>query len=325
MREIIVAESESGGRLDKYLLRLMPLAGKPFIYKMLRKKNIKLNGARASGNELLKREDILALYLSEETINKFSVKAKKPLVTGRLNIVYEDGDLLILNKPAGLLSQPSEGYGKNADSLIGRVCSYLGSEFSPALANRLDRNTSGLVMCGKNLLTIRRLNEAVFNMKVKKFYLAVVYGEVNTPGTLKNMYIKNGELNKGYLSNECGKEIITNYKPLSVNNGYSLLEIELGTGKSHQIRLHLQSAGYPVLGDSKYGNLKANAEFNNMHGIRLNGQLLHAYKLAFDIDGNLGMLNGRELTAKPQAAFIKTTDVLFNNFNTEFLYGKELL
>lgn len=316
MREITVTNSDSGGRLDKYLLRIMPKAGKSFIYKMIRKKNIKLNGTKADGNEILKAGDVLNLFLSDETIDKFSEKKEKQILTGEINIVYEDENVLLLNKQAGLLSQPSEREGKNADSLIGRVTSYLGADYSPALANRLDRNTSGLVMCGKNLAAVRSLNEVVFNGRVKKIYHAVVYGEVKKPERLSDRYFKDAAANTGHVTGSEGKEIITRYKPLAVKNGFSLLEIELETGRSHQIRVHLQSAGYPIIGDSKYGSAVANSKACEACGVRIRFQCLHAYKLVFNDNGKLAYLNSEEFTAKPPAVFAKVTEELFGHIYT---------
>lgn len=314
MREITVKYSDSGGRLDKYLLRMMPKAGKSFVYKMLRKKNIKLNGVRAEGNEILKAGDVLRLYLSEETMDKFTEKKEKQPLSGEIYVVYEDENILLLNKQAGLLSQPSEREGKNADSLIGRVEAYLGSDYTPALANRLDRNTSGLVMCGKNLAAVRSLNEAIFSGRIRKIYHAAVYGEVKTPELLSDRYFKDKAANTGHVADNEGKEIITRYKPLAVENGFSLLEIELETGRSHQIRVHLQSAGYPIIGDSKYGDAAANASACEECGVRIRFQCLHAYKLVFDIDGMLAYLNTSEFTAPPPAVFTKVTEKLFGHY-----------
>jgi len=225
--------------------------------------------------------------------------------------VYENEHMLLINKPAGLLTQPSDSSGKNADSLIGRVKAYLGEsgEYSPATVNRLDRNTSGLVICGKNLRAVRNLNKAIYNKQIKKIYLAVVIGAINETGEIKSGYFKDRAANIGHIAEFKDKdtnighitnfkdnaanterpadgetEIITRFKPIAVKNGFSLLEIELVTGKSHQIRLHLQAKGYPVLGDFKYGDRNLNAEAEKKLGIRLQSQCLHAYKLVFAAD-----------------------------------------
>ncbi|MDR1689250.1 MAG: RluA family pseudouridine synthase [Clostridiales bacterium] len=401
MREIKINAEVSGGRLDKFLLKYMPKAGKAFVYKMLRKKNITLNGAKACGNEILKDRDILRLYLAEETIEKFRSSEKNvpdaPAAgTGRLDIVYEDENILILNKPPGLLSQPAAGFGKKADSLIGRVKAYLLNEnemskqnvalnkdgiskqniaqnkndmskqnvahdenplaSTCAIANRLDRNTSGLVLCGKNLVAVRELNNALAEGKIKKIYHAAVYGTMREEVTLRDYFVKDGESNTGFIKNpdelqksalpsESGlnqksalshepglnqesalpqnptfsqkhalnqnfreKEIITRFKPLHSKDGFSLIEAELITGRSHQIRLHLQSAGYPVLGDKKYGNAAANAKAEDYFGAALQSQLLHAFKLSFATDGKLAYLNGKEFTAKPPFIFSNVAD-----------------
>jgi len=313
MREFIIKPTEAGGRADKFLFRYMPLAGKSFIYKMFRKKNITLNGAKAAGSEILKDGDKLTLYLSDETIEKFRETKKLPLTTNRIDIIYEDENILILNKPAGLLTQPVN---KNEDSLTIRAAAYLNQDFQPACANRLDRNTSGLVMFGKNLKAVRDLNEAVKHRRVKKMYLAIVIGSVREPAVLKSRYEKDTIANIGRITNE-GDEIETRYTPLETASGFSLLEVELITGKSHQIRLHLKNAGYPVLGDNKYGDVSANIAAEKRVGTAIKHQCLFAYKLIFATDGIPLYLSGREFTAPPPREFLRVAQGLFEKYHTK--------
>ena len=299
MREIVIDSTNQGGRIDKYLLRYMQDSSKGFIYKMLRKKNITLNGGRANGSEILEKGDKITLYLSDETIAKFQKTHIGVYKT--VTVCYEDEHLLILNKPSGLLSQTAEG---STDSLICRVRAYLGDGYSPALINRLDRNTSGLVICGKNLSSIRNLHKAQINNEITKKYLAVVIGTVDKPGILQNEYEKNRETNTASIiktfapHNETLRDntkfsnhhsIVTEYEPIKTFSSsetkkestlLTLLELTLHTGKSHQIRLHMQSIGHPVLGDAKYGGGKP-------------PMYLHAHKLFFNTSDELAYMNGK--------------------------------
>ena len=273
MREITVSRGEANRRLDKYLMKYMNMAPPNFIYKMLRKKRIKLNGARAGGNETLCEGDIITFYLSDDTICSFSALRTIPEYTGKLDILYEDKDILLVNKPAGMLVHSDTPYG--ADDLASRLVYYLSQKgllsgtFTPAPGNRLDRNTSGIVICGKHPAAVRALNEA----QAEKYYIAVVSGVIGKPSELKGFIDKDPRKNESTVSDKpyakAGR-IITEYTPIGRGENLTLLRVKLVTGKSHQIRAHLKAAGHPILGDPKYGD----PQINNQ--MRLKRQLLHA-------------------------------------------------
>jgi 23S rRNA pseudouridine955/2504/2580 synthase len=280
--QIEITNENSGRRLDKFLFAYLNNAPSSFIYKMLRKKRIKLNGGRADGSELLHEGDEIRFFLAEETISGFR-KAKEIAPAPMLDcIIYEDESLLVVNKPAGL---PSQGGMKSKDHLLARILFYLkdtSEYFTPAICNRLDVNTSGLVICGKNLHALQTVNAAFANREVKKEYLAIVHGaagKIGTTQTLKNFYKKDQTTNKalilqGFTEPE-GTTVITEFTVLSVSEKnrekYSLLSVSPITGRSHQIRAHLASIGHPLVGDKKYGGLSPTpfAPAQLLHCLRL--------------------------------------------------------
>ncbi|GHU75322.1 pseudouridine synthase [Clostridia bacterium] len=298
MFEIRVTERNSGGRVDKLVLKTFPNAPKSFAYKMFRKKNIKLNDAKIEGNEILQNGDVLTFYISDETRRSFA-RPENAFVEKPINVVYEDCETLICNKPVGLLSQPDE---KGGDALLSRAYFHIGTSEGVSLCNRLDRNTSGLVLIGKTLSATRRFNNQISNREIKKLYLAVVVGEVTKGGVITTGYAKDAEQNVAKIDAESGETAITHFSPLGTAKGFSLISVLLETGKSHQIRLHLASKHTPILGDNKYGNIDTNRRY---HADR---QLLHAHKLAFP--------NGREFSAPPPPYF---ADMLKNLSLEEFL------
>ena len=321
MRELTVSNEESGRRADKYLLKYLICAPRSFVYKTLRKKNVKLNGRPASGDEILAPGDIIKLYLSDDTIEKFSSghEHATPLaakIYGPLAVVYEDENILICDKPAGLLSQPAGFF--DGDSLAGRVAGYLAggeydpekkSTFAPALSHRLDRNTSGLVVAAKNLPASQAAAKMIRERKIEKIYLAAVAGKVIRAERLEDFYYKDERSNTGVIVKKTGDKIapphtgrldtvVTEYKPLLPGDLFSVIEARLVTGKSHQIRAHMKSAGHPVVGDVKYGDKNLNGWAQKKFGVRR--QMLHAWKLKFvDCEEPLSYLNGREFTAEP--------------------------
>ncbi len=295
MRTFQITDREAGGRLDKYLFRVLEAAPAGFVYKMLRKKNIVLNERKASGSEILTKGDEVRLYLSEETFLKFapSFAEQKPNAGGGadLEIVYEDEDILVINKPAGLLSQKAK---PEDDSVNDRVIAYLLESgqmtetdlltFRPSICNRLDRNTSGLLLAGKTLRGLQETAELLRGRDLKKFYHALVAGRVAEPQTLSGYLIKDEKTNRVRVINSEEREaegdwIETAYSPLGSFGDATLLEVHLITGKTHQIRAHLASIGQPILGDIKYGDEGRNRALEEATGIR--GQLLCACRLEF--------------------------------------------
>lgn len=292
MRVLRVSTQEAGQRLDRMLAKYMQLAPKSFLYKMLRKKNIKLNGKKAEGMEKLCAGDEITLYLSDETIDGFRQKEEVSVVLPgdkvKLDIVFEDEDILVINKPVGMLSQKAD---KTDISLIEHITGYLkedGEEhtqtFRPGICNRLDRNTSGLIVAGKTVQGLQWMNQMFRERELRKYYLCIVKGHVVTGSRIDGYLLKNGSHNTVTILSrqEPGADRIeTEYEPLQTGvlqgKEYTLLKVHLITGKSHQIRAHLQSIGHPIVGDGKYGQKDIYHIFKKEFGLRY--QLLHAWKL----------------------------------------------
>ena len=264
---------------------------------MLRKKNIVLNGKKATGNEKLTAGDSIKLFLSDETFEKFAGKrqtndlaASVPNIA--LEIVYEDHDVLAINKPAGMLSQKAKKEDISANEYIlqyllesGTITRESLHTFKPSVCNRLDRNTSGILVAGKTLNGLQQMSKAFRERSMEKYYLAIVAGHISKPRRIEGFLKKDEKNNQVTILSEPSndaKPIITEYRPLKLVGQVTLLEVHLITGRSHQIRAHLASIGHPVIGDTKYGNPRLNREFLKNAGVT--HQLLHAYRL-FLADG----------------------------------------
>lgn len=311
MQQINVGVNEANQRLDKLLHKYMQLAGNGFIYKMLRKKNIVLNGKKAAGTEILNVGDVVTLYMADETIKKFQKQIVMPKEYPMPDVIYEDKNVLILNKPCGMLSQKSEA---DDVSMIDIAIAYMVatgsiekeklSSFRPGICNRLDRNTSGIVVIGKTLNALQVCNKLIADKDVKKYYMTVVDGIVKNKMNIKGYLLKDDDNNKVEIFDKpvgMAKYIETSYEPLSYTDKETVLNVELHTGRSHQIRAHLAYIGHPVIGDRKY-NPKAKGDRRIKH------QLLHSYKMVFPEDKRLGELSGRTITAPLPKAFEKFTE-----------------
>ncbi len=323
MQEIKITNSEKDQRLDKFLLKYLNKANKSFVYKMLRKKNIKLNEQKAEGSEMLKENDVVKLFLSDETIENFREVKQVKVSTKSIVVIYEDENILVVNKPQGVLIHPDSS--EKTDTMIERILSYLvenGSYnpeeslgFTPAICNRLDLNTSGVIIVGKNLMAVQRLNYLFKNKMIQKFYKCIVVGEVKKGGTILGKHFKNGKTNEVKIlshkvKNDDLKDVETRYEVDEVTEKYSLLKVELITGKSHQIRASLMNIGHPIVGDRKYGDEATNMIYRRKYGV--NNQLLHAETMSiYDEDGELSYLNNKEFVASLPRNFEKVYNDVF--------------
>lgn len=311
MREVVIDKNQAGQRLDKFLQKYLNKAGKSFLYKMLRKKNITLNGKKADGNEKLECGNIVRFYLAEETIEKFSGVKLQP-VSGKLDIIYEDRDILLINKPSGMLSQKAK---ENDISLVEHLISYLLNNesitveqlqsFRPSVCNRLDRNTSGIVAAGKTLAGLQMLSGLFRERNLHKYYVCLAEGALQKPQHIRGYLTKDEKKNQVAISqkpDQAAAFIETAYRPIAAGEGITLLEVELITGKTHQIRGHLASIGHPIIGDTKYGNPVINKQFTQRYHVR--HQLLHAQRMEFPkLDGAFSYLSGRVFEAPLPAGF----------------------
>ena len=327
MQEIIIGPNQAGQRFDKFLNKYLPNAGNSFLYKMLRKKNITLNGRKAEGKEMLAKGDIVRTFFAEETFAKFS---GQPIAGDRrqaaditsyqqafqalkgITVLQEDDDKILLNKPAGILTQKAKDSDFSLNEwLIGYLLSSGGitpaelATFKPSVCNRLDRNTSGIVLCGKSLSGSQRLNEMIRTREVSKFYRTICVGKIKETAYLEGYLTKASNTNRVQVSGERktpeDHPIHTAYAPIKTNGNFTLLEVELITGKTHQIRAHLSSIGHPLIGDFKYGNPGINQELKARYGLTY--QLLHAYRIEFP--------DGTEVTAPYSEQFTAVMESLF--------------
>lgn len=304
MKSFTIRENEAGQRLDKYLRKLLPDAPGSFIYKMLRKKNIVLNSQKATGAEHLSAGDEVVCFLADETFDKFARSSKETIeelkrvpVQPAFSVVYEDEDTLIINKPAGMLSQKARESDVSANEHIIAYLLESGTlkeedlrTFRPSICNRLDRNTSGLLMAGKTLRGLQRLSAELKSRSMQKYYRCLVKGDILEKNVQKGYLLKderenavsvfkNGAPNRKYIE--------TAYDPVERFGDYTFVEVHLITGRSHQIRAHLASLGHPVIGDPKYGDERQNRIFEKKADVHR--QLLHAYRVHFS--------DGREVLA----------------------------
>lgn len=295
MKEFIISSENEGQRFDKYLNRILASGTSSFIYKMLRKKNFTLNDKKATGKEILKKGDVVKLFLSDETFNKFksvndnSLAKVNNIKNGyslKDNIIYEDDNIILINKPEGILSQKATADDISVNEYL---IDYLISEnkiskeqiinYKPSVINRLDRNTSGIIIAAKNLKTAQTVSEGLKNRTINKYYKCIVCGDFSIDGQYSAYLTKDREKNTVKITdkiiNDDSERIETEYKKLKSMDGLSEVRVHLITGKSHQIRAHLKYLGFPILGDRKYGNNSINKNY------KAKNQLLHAYRIEF--------------------------------------------
>lgn len=302
MKEFTIGPNDAGQRLDRFLAKAVPLLPASLAQKYIRIKRIKCNGKRIERDARLQNGDVLQLYINDEFFDKpRQDNAYLTVASPKLNIVYEDAHILLVDKRPGLAVHPHDGaeYGR---TLIDHIQSYLYQKgdwkprgenaFTPALCNRIDRNTGGIVIAAKTAMALRVMNQKIKDRELDKRYLAIVEG---TPkpreGSLKGYLFKDAQKNRVYVTDTPkpgAKSCQTNYKTLASRSGLSLVECELITGRTHQIRAQFAHAGHPLLGDGKYGKLDKRYDRNY--------QALYSYKLsfAFTTDAEeLDYLNGK--------------------------------
>lgn len=300
MREFIIKKNDTGQRLDRFIAKAVPLLPSSLTQKYIRLKRIKVNSKGAKKDTRLNEGDIIQLYINDEFFQKPSEENAYLTLSSHdidIDIIYEDENILLVNKPAGVLCHPDGSWSYN--TLIARIQAYLyqkqewnpkgENSFAPALCNRIDRNTSGIVISAKNAEALKIINEKIKLREIDKYYLCIACGKLKPPAGILSGYIfKDSAKNQVYVksSHEKGyKTAATEYKTLAFKNGLSLVECRLLTGRTHQIRAHMASAGAPLLGDGKYGTEKFNKIYHEKK------QALCSYKLIFSFKTDAGLLN----------------------------------
>ena len=306
-KEITIGQNDAGQRLDRFLIKAFPSLTAGVINKAVRNKDIKINGKRSEISYKLKCGDFLYIFMPDRLLETKAESEDFTQAGNKLNIIYEDENILLADKEQGLAVHSDES--GNVDTLINRIKKYLyekgefqpenESSFVPALCNRIDRNTGGIVIAAKNAEALRILNEKIKNRELTKKYLCIVIEKPDKEEALLTAYLqKDSELNQVTITDKKTSEnltIKTKYKVLDSFGKLSLLEVDLLTGRTHQIRAHMAHIGHPLLGDGKYGINRINKEF----GFKM--QALYSYKLRFDFvedAGTLNYLNKKEFTVQ---------------------------
>lgn len=316
MKKIQITENDANQRIDKYIKKLLVNAPTNFIYKMFRKKDIKVNGKKVNEKYILKNNDVVEMFLYEDKFKEFTATKDIYNVQKTFKVLYEDNHVLIVYKPAGLLVH--EDKNESVNTLTNQVLSYLANKneldlsrentFMPGPVHRLDRNTSGIVIFGKTLAALQVLNEMIKQRHcIEKSYLTICKGKVNQKRNLKGYIVKLDDqaqvklVSKDYPGALTMETIV---KPVKYNNDYSKVEVTLITGRMHQIRVHLSSIDHPIIGDRKYGDFELNKFVKKEFG--LNHQLLHAYKIRFVKSfGILAYLQDKEIVCPVPKLFEK--------------------
>lgn len=305
MKEFIINRNDSGQRLDKFVMKAVPRLPQSMMYKAIRNKRIKLNGRRAEISSRLCEGDAVQMYLNDEFFAS-APETEFMSVSPVLNIIYEDENIMLLDKKNGMVVHEDDG--NTSDTLINRVKRYLydkgeydpneENSFAPALCNRLDRNTGGIVIAAKNAESLRILNQKIRDREIEKYYLCITVGvPPKRTDTITAYLEKDSASNTVKVTDRktgANKTIVTSYRVIRDNGSLALAEIKLGTGRTHQIRAHMAHIGCPLLGDGKYGINRINREY------KVKTQALYSYRLKFAFSsesGRLGYLDGKEFRA----------------------------
>ena len=325
MKELRIGQNDAGQRLDRFVGKAVPLLPDSLLQKYIRLKRIKLNGKGAKRDTRLAAGDVLQLYINDEFFEKPREDTSYLKVgTPKLNIVYEDENILLLDKKPGVLCHSAGVWDYN--TLIANVQAYMAQKgewrpkeenaFAPALCNRIDRNTGGIVIAAKNAEALRILNDKIRDREIEKYYLCAVQGRPRPPaGRLENYLFKDAKKNQVFVKNrpEPGaKTAVTEYRLLKSKGKLSLVECRLLTGRTHQIRAQMAHAGWPLLGDGKYGSERFNKDFGEK------GQALYSYRLEFAFPTDAGILNylrGRQFRVQQVDFAEKYFDVTDLNFD----------
>lgn len=303
MKEFQIGKNDAGQRLDRWLGKTVPLLPAPLAQKYIRLKRVKVNGKGSMRDARLASGDVIQLYINDEffdTPNRENafLSVFKP----SLDILYEDENLLLVNKRPGIVVHPDDQ--EKVNTLITHIQAYLYQKkewnpyaehsFAPALCNRIDRNTGGIVIAAKNAEALRIMNQKIRDRELEKYYLCIIHGKMAPPdGVLQNILLKDEEKNQVKVCRSAvpgGRTAITRYHTLKTDHGLSLMECELVTGRTHQIRAQFAAAGHPLLGDGKYGRERENEKYGRKF------QALYSHKLVFSFTTDAGVLeplNGR--------------------------------
>ena len=300
MKSVTISNKDEGQRVDRFIMKTFDRLPKSLMFKEIRKKNIKVNRKRCTAEQILNEGDVLDLYLGDDVLHIKEKYYDFLRASSELDIIYEDNNIILLNKKAGILCHPD---GKDyTDNLVARLKKYLYekgewspeiSSFTPSLANRIDRNTGGIVIGAKNSQALKIINDKIKNREIEKYYLTVVHGKMPKKSEVLTAYLTKDEKKNMVTVTDSqtpgSKQIITQYTVLDYYNDASLLEIHLMTGRTHQIRAHLAHIGHPLYGDGKYGIDKGRYR-----------QALYSYKLKFNFtdENALSYLNTKVFQAK---------------------------
>ena len=309
MKEMTIAKNDAGQRLDRFIGKAVPLLPESLLQKYIRLKRIKVNGKGAKRDYRLVQGDVIQLYINDEFFEKpREENSYLKVSTPRLNIVYEDENILLVDKKPGVLCHSAGQWDYN--TLIANIQAYAYQKgewnprgehsFAPALCNRIDRNTGGIVIAAKNAEALRIMNEKIKDREIEKYYLCAVHGRPSpAEGMLSGYIFKDAKKNQVYVRHQPEPGVMlfqSIYRVLKSKNGLSLVECELLTGRTHQIRAQMADAGWPLLGDGKYGSERKNKQYGET-----GGQALYSYRLVFRFTtdaGELNYLNGKEFTVE---------------------------